>query len=146
MDSLTKKEIEDECKRQDNINDSDVEIALVEKMIADSHEDIKKLERQQFIEYDELCDTQQKQLDELCDTQQKQLDELRDTQHKEMHDLLQEHDRIKDVLKDEHLRQMENSKELLTDHEEHLTIVEDEKKALMLDPLIVPEDFDLYNN
>ena len=135
MDSLTKKEIEDECKRQDNINDSDVEIALVEKMIADSHEDIKKLERQQFIEYDELCDTQQKQLDEL-----------RDTQHKEMHDLLQEHDRIKDVLKDEHLRQMENSKELLTDHEEHLTIVEDEKKALMLDPLIVPEDFDLYNN
>ena len=135
MDSLTKKEIEDECKRQDNINDSDVEIALVEKMIADSHEDIKKLERQQFIEYDELCDTQQKQLDELCDTQ-----------HKEMHDLLQEHDRIKDVLKDEHLRQMENSKELLTDHEEHLTIVEDEKKALMLDPLIVPEDFDLYNN
>ena len=124
MDTLTEQEIENECTRQDNINDSDEEIALVKKMIEESKEDIKKLERQQFIEADELCDRQQKELD----------------------DLLEEHQRIKEKLQEEHKRQMDNSMEYLRDHEEHLAVVEEEKKALTDDPLIVPEDFDLYHN
>ena len=123
MDTLTKDEIEKECKRQEDIDDADEEIRLVKQMIEDSNEDIKKLDRQQFVEADELCDRQQKEIDDLID----------------------EHLRIRELLKDEHLRQMNNCKELLTDHEEHLAIVEGERQALIDHPLVIPEDFELYH-